>query len=251
MNTSTGLDHRTATPQPSRRTIDAPTRAFHWLLAACFLGAYLTSEGERWRLVHVTLGYTMVGLMAWRVLWGLLGPRHARLSAWWRKAQGWRNLWANRAQPSARLLQNVLLAFGVLALMATIVLTTASGYAVYQEWWDDALEEVHEVAGNTLLALVLGHVGLIVVSSIWRRQNQVMPMVSGRTPGAGQDVVQRNQGWMAALMLCCVLSFWGWQWSQAPTSGGTGSDISQDESVGGAHSGRHHERHHDDDADED
>ena len=251
MNSSTRLNEGAGAVAPSRRTVDAPTRVFHWLLAACFLGAYLTSEGERWRLVHVTLGYTMAGLMTWRVLWGLAGPRHARLSAWWRKAQGWKALWANRTQSSSRLWQNVLMAVAVLALMATIVLTTASGYAVYQEWWDDAFEEVHEVAGNTLLALVLGHVAMILVSSVLRRQNLVMPMVSGRTAGAGQDVVRRNHGWLASLMLCSVLSFWGWQWSQAPTSGGTGSDISQQEPGSTLHQARHQGHDHDGDDDED
>ena len=64
---------------PSRLVTDAPTRMFHWLFALSFVGAYLTADGERWRLLHVTLGYTMAGLLGFRVLYGLLG--HALL-AW-------------------------------------------------------------------------------------------------------------------------------------------------------------------------
>lgn len=48
---------------PSRRVTDAPTRMFHWLFALCFVGAYATADGEHWRLLHVTLGYTMAGLL--------------------------------------------------------------------------------------------------------------------------------------------------------------------------------------------
>ena len=59
---------------------DAPTRLFHWLMVFSFAGAYITSEGERWRLVHVTLGYTMGGLLAFRMVWGLMGTRYARFS---------------------------------------------------------------------------------------------------------------------------------------------------------------------------
>ena len=55
---------------------DAPVRVFHWLLVLSFAGAYLTAESERWRLVHVTLGYTLAGLLAFRLLWGVAG-RHA------------------------------------------------------------------------------------------------------------------------------------------------------------------------------
>ena len=38
---------------------DMPVRVFHWLTVLSFAGAYLTAESERWRLLHVTLGYTM------------------------------------------------------------------------------------------------------------------------------------------------------------------------------------------------
>ena len=68
--------------------VDAPTRVFHWLFALSFLGAYLTADGERFRLLHVTLGYTMAGLLVFRVLYGLLGPRQAGLALLWRKLSG-------------------------------------------------------------------------------------------------------------------------------------------------------------------
>ena len=59
-------------------------RMFHWLFALCFIGAYASADGERWRMLHVTLGYTLVGLLAFRLVYGLVGPRQARLSLLWR-----------------------------------------------------------------------------------------------------------------------------------------------------------------------
>jgi Cytochrome b(N-terminal)/b6/petB. len=53
--------------------VDATTRMLHWLMALSFTAAYITADGERWRLVHVTLGYTLAGLVVARVLWGLFG----------------------------------------------------------------------------------------------------------------------------------------------------------------------------------
>ena len=72
-----------ATPASSRKVLvwDAPVRVFHWLMVASFAGAYLTAESERWRLLHVTLGYTMAGLVAFRIVWGLVGTRHARFAS--------------------------------------------------------------------------------------------------------------------------------------------------------------------------
>ncbi|MDP2988857.1 cytochrome b/b6 domain-containing protein, partial [Hydrogenophaga sp.] len=76
-NASTRPEATRALPVPTRLVIDAPTRMFHWLFALSFVGAYITADGERWRLLHVTLGYTLAGLLAFRVLYGLFGPRQA------------------------------------------------------------------------------------------------------------------------------------------------------------------------------
>src|SRR3990167_1995804 len=76
--TTTTFPSTAAPAKPARRrVVDAPTRVFHWLFALSFVGAYLTADGERWRLLHVTLGYTLAGLLAFRVLYGLFGPRPA------------------------------------------------------------------------------------------------------------------------------------------------------------------------------
>ena len=57
---------------------DIPTRVFHWLLALSFAGAYLTAESERYRDIHVVLGYTLLGLIGFRLLWGFFGTRYAQ-----------------------------------------------------------------------------------------------------------------------------------------------------------------------------
>lgn len=59
---------------------DLPTRAFHWLFALSFIAAYLSSEDD-WLTFHVTFGYTVLGLVAFRLLWGFAGTRYARFSS--------------------------------------------------------------------------------------------------------------------------------------------------------------------------
>ncbi len=197
----------TSTATAGRRTVDAATRAFHWLFALCFAGAYLTADGERWRLVHVTLGYTMVGLLVARILWGLIGPRRVRLSIMLGKLKSAPGLnWAMTA--------------AIVGVLMTVALTTATGYVTYQELTGDWMEEVHEFVGNGLLALVLGHIALVLGLSALRQRNLVLPMVTGRTPGRGPDLVKHNFTWLAALLLTAVLGFWAWQWQNAPTGAG-------------------------------
>jgi cytochrome b len=210
----------------SRRVTDAATRMQHWLMALSFTGAYISGDSEHWRLVHVTLGYTLAGLLVFRVLWGLFGPRQARLSVLGRKLQGlpgWLKSLTRLSSPDAlvpvwRQGQNLLMALAVALILTLVVPLSLSGYAVWDEWGGDWLEEVHEFFGNALLIVVLAHIGLIALLSALRRKNQALPMLTGRVAGAGPDLAKRNHGLLAALLLACVLAFWGWQWTQAPGS---------------------------------
>jgi cytochrome b len=229
MNTAFTYHTRSAATAPRRRVVDAPTRMFHWLFALSFAGAYLTADGERWRALHVTLGYTMAGLLAFRVLYGLFGPRHARLALMFRKLGGapnWLRSTAAAARRGAlqdipwRQGQNLLMALAVAALLVLVLPLTLSGYGTWQEWGDslggDWLEELHEFFGNLVLAVALAHVAVIAGLSMLRRKNQALPMLTGHVDGPGPDLVRRNHAWLAALLLLAVAAFVGWQWRQAP-----------------------------------
>ena len=223
-DTSTPAPATTATPR--RLVSDAPTRMFHWLFALSFLGAYITADGERWRLLHVSLGYTMVGLLAFRVLYGIFGPRQASLSVMWRKlssAPAWlRSLTQTRALADInwRQGQNLLMALAVVALLVMVIPLTLSGYGTYHEWGDflggDWLEDVHEFFGEAFLFVVLAHLGLILGLSVLRRKNQALPMLTGRIEGNGPDLVKKNRVWLAAFLLLAVLAYGAWEWQQSP-----------------------------------
>lgn len=230
MNATTPMPSAGAAPQtptqPGRLVIDAPTRMFHWLFALSFLGAYLTADGERWRLLHVTLGYTMAGLLGFRVLYGLFGPRQARLGLLWRKLTGV-PAWLKSLPAAASLSdinwrqgQNLLMALAVLALLVMVVPLTLSGYGTYNDWGDflggDWLEEVHGFLGETMLLVVLAHLALITVLSVVRRHNQAAPMFTGRAAGPGPNLVQKNRVWLAILLLAAVLAYASWEWQQSP-----------------------------------
>jgi cytochrome b len=233
-----------AAATPSRRVTDAPTRMFHWLFAVSFLGAYVTADGESWRLLHVTLGYTMAGLLVFRVLYGLFGPRQAGLGLMWRKLAGapaWlRSLTQSRSLASInwRQGQNLLMALAVVALLLMVVPLTLSGYATYNDWGDflggDWLEDVHEFFGEAFLFVVLAHLALIAGLSLLRRKNQALPMLTGRIDGKGPDLVQKNRVWLAALLLLAVLAFGAWEWQQSP-NGLISNKASNSPTAGQAH----------------
>lgn len=199
-----------------RRVVDAPTRMFHWLFALSFLGAFVTADSERVRELHVALGYLFAGLLVFRALYGIVGPRHARLAPTLRRLAGVRS-WL-RSTLRARSIsgvdwrhgENLLIVFAVAAMLAGVVPLVLSGHGVFEEWTGDWLEDVHEFLGNAFLAVAIAHVVAIVGFGLIRGRNRAAPMITGRVAGAGPDVVRRNGTWLAVLMLVASLGFVAW-----------------------------------------
>jgi cytochrome b len=208
--------HHAGVASPVRRVLvwDAPVRVFHWLMVLCFAGAYLTGDSERWRLVHVTLGYTMAGLVAFRLIWGLVGTRHARFANFVRGPSAalryLRSVAAGRAEHHTG--HNPAGALAIVGLLGLTAVVTAAGWATFNGLGGEWMEEIHEAAGNLMLGLVGIHVAAVLLSSWLHRENLVGAMVTGHKKGAPQDGVRSAWRSVAALMLVAVLAFWWLQW---------------------------------------
>lgn len=219
---------------------DAPVRVFHWLMVLSFAGAYLTAESERWRLVHVTLGYTMAGLVGFRIVWGLVGTRHARFASFVRGPADvlryLRHLIGGKADPHVG--HNPAGALAILALLGLALVVTATGWATYNEIGGDALEELHEGAANAMLAVVGVHIAGVLLGSWLHHDNLIGAMITGRKPGRPEDAVRHAWRSLAALMLVAVLGFWWLQWQGAPSGGASSAPAASGKPAAG---------HHDDD----
>ncbi len=140
---------------------DIPTRLFHWLLAASFAGAFLTAESERYRDVHVALGYLLLALIGFRVVWGLVGTRYARFRSFaFRPSQVLSYLRSLlRCSPQHYVGHNPAGSWVIYGLLLLGVLSGVTGYATYNELGGEAFEELHEAFASAMLALVTLHVG--------------------------------------------------------------------------------------------
>lgn len=206
-----------------RRTLvwDAPVRVFHWLLVLSFATAYFTAEGERWRLLHVTAGYTVAGLVVFRLLWGLLGTRHARFGDFVRGpgAVGAYLRSLVKGRPEHHAGHNPAGALAILALLGLAVLTTFSGWAAYSDVGGEWLEDAHEVVANAMVALVAVHVLAVIASSWLHRENLVAAMIHGRKAVPREEGIRSAWRGLAAVLLVAVLGFWWLQWQSAPAGG--------------------------------
>lgn len=202
------------------RVWDPLVRIGHWVLVAGFATAYLTEGESEW--LHAWAGYAIAITVAIRIVWGLVGPRHARFSDFVTgpaRVIGYlRDLVAGRARrhlghspAGGAMTIALLLALGATAVsgMATLAAEEGRGplaglvtpqagegrgtsetWSVFPSGDEDAdyeeregeesvWAEIHEVAANLTLVLIVLHIGGVVLASIVHRENLPRSMVTG------------------------------------------------------------------------
>ncbi|MFC5429699.1 cytochrome b/b6 domain-containing protein [Paraburkholderia denitrificans] len=197
---------------------DAPVRVFHWLMVASFAGAWLTAESERWRLLHATLGYTMVGLVAFRIAWGLMGTRYARFSAFVRSPAAVIRYMASlvKGRPERHVGHNPAGAIAIIAMLLMTLAVGVTGWAVYNSTGGEWLGELHEGVANAMLALIAIHVIAVLASSLLHRENLIGAMVTGYKSGHADESIRTARWGFAALVMAVVIAWWWTQWQAAP-----------------------------------
>jgi cytochrome b len=194
------------------RVWDLPVRVFHWALAVSFAGAYLLGDSDRWRNVHVLLGYTVLGLLAFRIVWGLVGTHHARFASFAHSPRAALRYFRDELTGQGRryLGHNPAGSWAVYGLLLLGVATGVTGFLTFNEIGGEAFEEVHEMCANAWLALVVLHVLGVVFSSVVQRENLARAMITGckSGPADGDDV--RPLVGVGVALAAAILGFWTW-----------------------------------------
>ena len=206
---------------------DFPTRVFHWSLALSFTGAWLTAESERYRDIHMALGYTLLGLIVFRLLWGFVGSRYARFDSFLygpkKVAAYLRSLLT--PQPEHHVGHNPAGSWVIFLLLGLGLLAGISGILLFQEvGGEEAFEEVHEFAANGMLAVVLVHIAGVVVSSLLHRENLVRSMVTGYKTAEAEAGIRTSYAWLGAIMAALIGAFLGVYQASAPDAAPTESE---------------------------
>ncbi len=189
---------------------DWPVRVGHWLLVAAFLVAWLTAESEAWRLLHVGAGGVMVGVVLFRLVWGVVGTSHARFRAFVRPfsdVQAYLSALAKGSPPHATG-HNPAGGWAIVALLAMVLLTAITGWVNYQ--FSGWAEKLHEAFANILLVLVSLHVGGVFVGSAAHRENLIRAMVTGYKYDEPHEAINAPAIWGVPLVLAAALGCGWW-----------------------------------------
>lgn len=178
-----------ATPPATIKVWDPFVRVFHWSLATLFLVAYAT--GDEIERVHIAAGCAIAGLVAARIVWGFIGPRHARFSSFVRPPREvfvyLRDVALLRAPRYIG--HNPAGGAMIIALLAALIGTCITGYMMTTDayWGAKWVEEVHETLANLMIGLVVVHILGVLVASFEHRENLIRSMVTGRKRAADRS----------------------------------------------------------------
>lgn len=179
------------------RVWDLPIRAFHWLLVLGIIAAWLTGDVfDSYLNWHLIIGEGMMGLVLFRLIWGVIGSESARFSHFVKgpaAIKAYLGGFKSDGKGSVWLGHNPLGALSVVAMLLSLMVQVGTGlfaaaddyinYGPLNKFVSDdmsgVLTEIHEVNFNILLALIILHVAAIVYYRVFKRENLVTPMVTG------------------------------------------------------------------------
>lgn len=211
------------TPQ-GRRVWDLPVRIIHWGLVLSVLGAWLSRELEGdWFRVHTWCGYAVLLLASTRVAWGFIGTRHARFAAFVRGPGAIldyaRGLFRPGGAPSPAG-HNPLGALMVLALLALLLAQAVTGLFANDQIMEtgplfgyvtaqlsDRLTTVHKQLFDVLVGAIALHVLAALAYLVIKRENLILPMITGRKPAAAVppgEAIAASRTWLALLVLAVL-----------------------------------------------
>ncbi len=204
---------------------DVPTRLLHWLFATSFVVAWLTSEDDQWLSVHTFFGYLMLGLIGFRLIWGVAGGHYARFASFlYSPMTGLAYLRQVLSGGAARYLghnpagsQSVYLLLTLGLAVCITGLFTQGGEeqqgavaGLVSITMGRMIKEGHEITAILMLLMVFGHLAGVVVESLLHKENLPRSMVTGMKEAPEGAPASRPYRLTGALMLVAVSVFGVW-----------------------------------------
>lgn len=202
---------------------DVPTRLFHWLLVFSIVGQWVTAELlDDAMQIHFYLGYFTLGLIVFRLIWGIVGTRYAKFSQFVTSpttvaAYGKTLADKNSASHTGH---NPLGGYAVVAMLLLIAIQGVSGlfiwdevflegpyYSAVSEATVDVMNTLHHKVFTAIKIIVGVHIAAIVFYAVYKKQKLVPAMVHGKkdTKAPGIDNSQLLLALVIALMSALII----------------------------------------------
>lgn len=179
-----------------------PTRLFHWLLVIGMVAAYILGEEEELLHIHSAVGYMVGILIIFRIIWGFAGPKYSRFSdfplGFSKLKTFFSDMKASKSQspghnPAASLVMLGIILLSLLIVVSGSLLLASKGQGFFSGMnvgmTSGSLKEIHEIAVNVVILLVIFHLLGNLVDFIFNRKvGTLQSMFTGYKNIRGEDV---------------------------------------------------------------
>ena len=205
---------------------DLPVRLFHWLLVLLVVILFVTGKlGGNWLEWHRRAGFSVLGLVTFRILWGFVGSHHARFAKFMRGPKAvleYAKSAKHKNSPqyaghnplgalSVVAMVVALLAQAVLGLFSNDDLMLDGPYAsLVSKATSDLLTKLHKLNADLLLILIGLHLAAIAFAYFYKKENLLKPMITGKKSlptsavEAAHSQPQPRPAWLAWVIGACV-----------------------------------------------
>jgi cytochrome b len=182
---------------------DIPTRLFHWLFAGSFVVAYLAGDEHALLPLHVFAGLLILVLIAFRLVWGLIGSRYARFTSFMFSPLAAMRYAFEMVRGKARhfIGHNPAGSWAIYALLLLGAASSITGLMTLLS--GESFKDIHEVLANAMLVLVIAHIIGVVVGSVLHKEHLAKSMVNGYKEGNKEDGI-RSPRYLGAVILLAL-----------------------------------------------
>lgn len=197
------------------RVWDLPLRLFHWLLVIAVVTSFVTAQiGGNAMVWHGRAGLFIIGLLAFRIVWGFVGSTHSRFASF---VRGPSTILAYLSGKWKGVGHNPLGALSVLGMLALLCAQAATGlfsnddiafqgylYPLVGADLSERITGVHKLFEPALILLVTVHLGAIAFYARVKKDNLVKPMITGWTETEAATQSPRGGGIFAFLIAAAI-----------------------------------------------
>jgi cytochrome b len=210
---------------------DLPVRIFHWTLVVAIIAAFVTNKlGVAYFKYHVWCGYVVLVLVAFRIIWGLVGTRHARFRNFVRgPATIWRYLRGRAVQSAGH---NPLGALMVLTLLVGLLIQAVTGlfgndeifnvgplYGYIDNELSLRLTSLHRQLFYWIAGAIAAHIIAVIAYRVFKQEKLTQAMVTGRKPDvATDDAIETSRTLLAVIIVVVLAALLAWLVLSAPTA---------------------------------
>jgi len=225
----------TPVPQKTVKIWDLPVRLFHWSLVILFIAAYVTNSlGPNYFKYHLWSGYAIIVLVAFRLVWGLVGTYHARFINFVRDPFSTAKYAFSilKKNDPHHLGHNPLGAVMVVVLLLAILVQAITGlftndeiinlgplYAYVTDELSLQLTSLHRQLFYWILGAIFLHIAAVLIHVFFKHDNIVKAMFTGKKDIHGATDVKpiKSSRILLAIIIVIILALiLAWVISTAP-----------------------------------